>query len=570
MEKNIYNLDELHNIELLETKLDEDGKKIANFKLSSPGGTPAIIYTEPALAIPVVFIPGIMGSPLISKKASEVSALGYKWAWFPDSLKWIGGTMPRAIGLWPFGFSNLSPKSKERMLRVENTRIPLPSEADFLGVEDLSYDTKKFIYDNLSEYKRRGWGSVVLGDNGYGDILVYLEKTLNSVYLHGSISDEWKGIKDEIRKFLNEDNNFIQHYEKNKKYFSVEEIENMGCRRFPVYAAGYNWLESNEVSAKKIASEIECILDDCKNRLSLKCEKVILVTHSMGGLVGRMCAKKYSEKIMGVVHGVQPINGAGSAYHRVVAGWDFDGGAGWVIGDGAEHLTPIFANPGPLQLLPNKLYGRNWLNIKRVGGVNRTVLSLPKKNPYKEIYMNTSSWWRVVDIDLIKPGGDRKVSEAFYSNNISEAELFHDDIEGYFHKETYVHYGKGSGKNKTWYSIDIQVQSYFWGDDYSDDDLINSKMISRYGFSSNSAIISKSSLADWLADCREVTLSEKDDKGDGTVPVSSMHLDEHSNVKAFTVIQDIGHASEYNYKNSRVVALYGICKIVNSYDKGEA
>ncbi|WP_241575579.1 GPI inositol-deacylase, partial [Rosenbergiella nectarea] len=56
-----------------------------------------------------------------------------------------------------------------------------------------------------------------------------------------------------------------------------------------------------------------------------KCEKVILVTHSMGGLV----ARHYSEildgnngdkKILGIVHGVMPNLGSPMAYKRMKTG----------------------------------------------------------------------------------------------------------------------------------------------------------------------------------------------------------------------------------------------------------
>jgi pimeloyl-ACP methyl ester carboxylesterase len=48
--------------------------------------------------------------------------------------------------------------------------------------------------------------------------------------------------------------------------------------------------------------------------------KVILVTHSMGGLVARACAKRIPDKIAGVIHGVMPALGAPAAYRRMACG----------------------------------------------------------------------------------------------------------------------------------------------------------------------------------------------------------------------------------------------------------
>ena len=60
--------------------------------------------------------------------------------------------------------------------------------------------------------------------------------------------------------------------------------------RFPVYACGYNWLRSNLVSAKRLAERIDKVIKD-NNSKSSTCDQVILITHSMGGLVARACTE---------------------------------------------------------------------------------------------------------------------------------------------------------------------------------------------------------------------------------------------------------------------------------------
>lgn len=140
--------------------------------------------------------------------------------------------------------------------------------------------------------------------------------------------------------------------------------------QFPVHAVGYNWLQSNADSAKHLQKRIDKIIGYYKE-LGHPCEKVILVTHSMGGLV----ARHYTEvlggaaKVYGVVHGVMPDLGAATAYKRVKAGTEGSGVKGAVVsrvlGDTAAKMTAVFAqSPGPLQLLPSAQYGDGWLMIK--------------------------------------------------------------------------------------------------------------------------------------------------------------------------------------------------------------
>ena len=85
----------------------------------------------------------------------------------------------------------------------------------------------------------------------------------------------------------------------------------------PVHAVGYNWLASNALAAKKLRDEINRITAQY-NKGQFSCEQVILVTHSMGGLVARACAQLpgMADKIAGISHGVMPATGAAVAYRR--------------------------------------------------------------------------------------------------------------------------------------------------------------------------------------------------------------------------------------------------------------
>lgn len=128
--------------------------------------------------------------------------------------------------------------------------------------------------------------------------------------------------------------------------------------RYPVYAVGYNWLQTNGKAADYLAGKIEAIIDRCRKELRVKCDHgVILVTHSMGGLVGRMCAKRYPALIQGVVHGVQPAVGAGTAYRRVRAGWeDFAGSIG--LGGTGKLCRYLLMQQAHWSFAQSSLWGR--------------------------------------------------------------------------------------------------------------------------------------------------------------------------------------------------------------------
>ena len=188
---------------------------------------------------------------------------------------------------------------------------------------------------------------------------------------------------------------------------------------FPVYAFGYNWTDDNAHSGAMLVNRIEKIIEEARGVTGL-CEKVILITHSMGGLVARWASKAGAESsILGIIHGVQPATGAPSAYWRMKAGFEGDPIVSAVFGSTGPTVTPLFANcPSILQLLPNKLHRTNggandWLRITN----SNPPMAFPASNPYKEIYEvpaevrpakgkgpSSNKYWGLVDRDLLDPG----------------------------------------------------------------------------------------------------------------------------------------------------------------------
>ncbi len=162
---------------------------------------------------------------------------------------------------------------------------------------------------------------------------------------------------------------------------------------FPVYAFGYNWSASNRTSGEKLAQRIDEIITESR-KVTLLCEKVILMTHSMGGLVARAAMKLSGAegKVIGVVHGVQPAYGAVAAYTRIKGGFEgnYFSPTTSCLGPTGRDVTALLANSiGGLQLLPGREYqtskgSTRWLQIPEQPSGSRF---LPQANdPFNDIY----------------------------------------------------------------------------------------------------------------------------------------------------------------------------------------
>ncbi len=85
----------------------------------------------------------------------------------------------------------------------------------------------------------------------------------------------------------------------------------------PVYAVGYDWRQSViPTLSSYLAGRVKDILDKGENT---GVEKIIIVTHSMGGLVTRSALLRgasWASKVIGVLHTVQPAIGAVAPYRR--------------------------------------------------------------------------------------------------------------------------------------------------------------------------------------------------------------------------------------------------------------
>ncbi|ATA24449.1 hypothetical protein BIY26_22190 [Brenneria goodwinii] len=363
----------------------------------------------PTRVIPVFFIPGVMGSNL--KNTDEG-----KPVWRLDSKTEIAKA-------WFFA----SAEERKRLLN------PMETEVDTGGDVDES-DNELFL---LQTRRERGWGSVAY--TSYAPFLTWLQEVLNDFSAYG---------RGERHKLVGQD----LAAEIGELALQEEEVKLSYNYLFPVFAVGYNWLESNEKSAESLGKKITETITFYK-RKGRRCEKAILVTHSMGGLV----ARHYSEclggrdSVLGVVHGVMPATGAAATYRRMKAGTEYKDIESWaaarVLGSDAEKMTAVLSQaPGPLQLLPGRDYGMGWLKIQ--DGDN--VYSYPKQDPYSEIYLVRDKWWGLCDERLISPGSRRTQWElnsdwrSFAEIIKEDVQIFIENLSGKYHPNTHAFYSAAS------------------------------------------------------------------------------------------------------------------------------
>ncbi len=341
--------------------------------------------------IPVIFVPGIMGSRLARKG---------KVVWDPKG-EHDGGATTSFF---------LSQAQARRSILVGTGK----HSSTYLKVHLGEVEHMPGNGTEKSRRHKQGWGGLLA--NSYMSFMTDMESFL----LGGAIHTDYG------------------------RYFE-----------FPLYGMGYNWTADNAVTGHDVAARTNAIIAEHNNDDTF-CEKVIYVTHSMGGLASRsaMFLHSMKTKTLGAIHGVQPVTGGPAAYKRVRKGFAGDYGERNFLGDNPEDVTVIFANsPGALELLPTKHHKnnageKNWLKV-RSGASTNDIFSLPQNgDPFSEIYAQRTCWWRLVDETLVDPAtnGQSRGSPGwgYYTTNLSAAKKFHGRLGRLKHDNTYEIYGIGT------------------------------------------------------------------------------------------------------------------------------
>ena len=565
-------------------------RKAEGFATPKQDKKPQCARMLPKRVLPIIFLPGIMGSNLrMSAERQKELRQKDNIAWRPDIL----------------GASNIRANSKssprDRQLRLD----PLQTTVDIYdpsGRSDVTGDgrhgnvelNKSFRSPLLTDdpatalngrtavqkARVRGWGEVYF--KSYGELLQHLELRLNNTFSGGKLRQEWRDVVGVNPKVWNADTRLPQ------QAMTEDELKKVvtGCW-FAVYAFGYNWLQSNGDSAKAIAVRINKVIDDL-NGAGYVCNKVIVVTHSMGGLVGRALVHpkfgNLQDKVLGIVHGVMPAIGAPAAYKRMRAGFEDPGlmsrpslieasiGAK-VAGNYGDEVTAVLANaPGGLQLLPTESYGNGWLRVRHNG---RDLDAWPKQSdPFSEIYKIRGKWYALFREDWINPsektpeqGGGTFERTCKYLDRVQS---FHQMISNTYHSNSYAHYGADSGR-QSFGEVIWEIRNCTDLSGWQNWSIVRDNRQGTLEFASR-----EGGLTEYVAalpfnsagpSSIHATILPPSAPGDQTVPIRS--ADHQLNSGMFHgVFRQTGYEHQSSYKDSRAIAstLFSVVRIAQKAD----
>jgi hypothetical protein len=460
------------------------------------------VTVPPGKVIPVIFLPGVMGSNLrMSKKRQDELKRVDNRAWRPDDM--VSGAGQRDV-LWGNGmgnwFKNATPAQRQLVFDPNETEVEYYHYTEYKGRfdpdgrETLAADARhQNVPDNLEPIppllgqwrilscalinrqcvdppKResaaqiarwRGWSEVLFA-GAYGQMLKTAEVFLNNMTIPSQIHSFWQsepthlsGRKPPLSVEHREINQLLLQDPRAFGASSGAAITEADIRKiaqcwYPVHAMGYNFLQSNGQSATVIAERIRGLVRGYQQR-GFKCNEVIVITHSMGGLVGRaLLHPRYGNllndkdvKVLGMYHNVMPTMGAASAYKRMRFGFQDKPGPleelkARILAIDGKSATAILANtPAPLEMLPGNEYGQEWLKV--VDGFGKTLWTWPreKQTALESIYIQPdSAWWRLINPQWVNPGNVTKklgggVNKTY--ERLTNAAEFLKSIETTFH-----------------------------------------------------------------------------------------------------------------------------------------
>ncbi len=333
--------------------------------------------------VPIVFVPGVMGSRLSMPGGTD---------WDPDDvfamLSWAGADVSqRQRDLSIFDRPNAPP------LRTFASTVEFQVKTD-QALNDIAARTAPG-QDAVGLYQDRGWPGAV--GSFYLPILRLLEIVMNRTFIQQPMN--------------------------------------------PVYCYGYDWRQSNTASGAGLLARIRSILAQTSGA-----KRVVVISHSMGGLVTRSAILQGATPLIGsVIHTVLPSNGAVVAYRRFQTGAisPIDGTQlpdrvlqaimGATRADYAQVQSGL---AGPVQLLPNHIYQTAdkspWLRTSPqvdLGNIYATyaLLQEPGIVPPVEMY----------------PGMTGPFIQARLRAVVDTARRFHSSLGNTFHPRTFVMFSDG-------------------------------------------------------------------------------------------------------------------------------
>lgn len=553
-----------------QAQIDQSGKPTFEWTLTPSSLTDTVrLIAGPFNVLPVIFVPGIMGSNLKSKGKDATPV------WRLDE----------GVGGIPWGlltkFVTKGPGPRQQLLHPDRCEVDDSGKLPKKG---------RHLEDT---YRSRGWGEV--GQGSYQKYLLWLDEQLNPKEGNPALWSEYHqaeatisappkpGDKPKLFPGIKMGMEGEPFGAEQQPWMPIKTDDLIARAKFmmPVYACGYNWLGSNREAAIRLQAKIEAVIRE-NNKGQYRCEQVLLVTHSMGGLVARACAQLsgMADKIAGIVHGVMPSNGAAVAYRRCKIGMrDEDFGAGLVIGSTGHEVTAVFAQaPGALQLLPAQTYAEGWLRVEDEKGQER--LKLPANGTaYDQIYREQKQWWGLVNEAWLSPKEGAAIKWSDYLKNLLKTEEFHSALVAQYHPNTYVIYGADT-KQPSFEKVVWRVKKGMTpreraGPSLSDvsslphGDIRNAGSTPEYvgGRPEMTPTYGHGTPYVYQTSHWELHCLLQDGKGDGTVPQSSGAAplkESKSHVRQQFRMTGFGHEPAYKNTDVQQASLFSINKIAGS------
>lgn len=521
------------------------------------------MLVPPRRVLPVIFIPGIMGSNL--RTSPTVQALLGKSnnvAWRPDRL---------GEALYML---KATPAVRQQLLNPDETEVDTYGPDQTTGDKDetsvqrhrlrggVSFDKiagSPLLFDDPpavssprtkeDKARERGWGEVYF--SSYREVLECCEEALNSRPGQGIWQDivgknpsEWSA----------EDTPKLQPLTLPELTEAVKGVF------FPVHAMGYNWLQSNADSAEGLKDRIRALIEKYRAG-GYECKKVILITHSMGGLVARALVHPniggLGFEVLGVIHGVMPAAGAPAAYKRMRCGFEEQmfglHPAPKVLGSSGSEVTAVLGNaPGGLQLLPSKAYGNGWLRVRQ----NRVLFdSFPKNgDPYEEIYKLKNRWYGLLREDWLNPARSADAGAERTGALLDIAKRFHESISQTYHDVSYALYGADSDR-PSWETVTWNLQWNVQNSNWHMLQIVNDSQQGRLDLSPAGANHKHH-------ECIPAELGVSSGAGDETVPARSADLQRQS-TKFAGIFRQSGYEHQASFSDKKVLmaTLYCVVRI---------
>lgn len=563
--------------------VDKSGDQYSQATLTSTDDEREKVVLAKPYIIPVVFLPGVMGTNL-RKRGSKSKA------WRAPN-KDMRGAFDLIGQLFNYVF-------KSTTERADDLKTP-EVEVDPTGPIDPG---DSGLPENV--LVARGWGGLMR--SSYHPFMGELQNLLNDLAEY-----DFKRCEADLKAWAAKDGQDAPSDwgASGGEALTKEEILHAANYQFDIWAGGYNWLQSNHDSGAAIKDYIESVIlpyynegkkvkvkdapdGQGNNECSIQrkkpsrplAEQVIVVTHSMGGIVSRALTEVHMcDKVMGVSHGVQPATGAPASYKRMRSG--FEGAEQVFLGRNASDVVAILSQaPGVLELLPTADYndGKPWLKVREKKD-GPECLALPTGgDPYTEIY-TSQAWYALVpdaNLGLMTPGGGSQ-AEVIGSGKddprdklddvIRRVKSFHESVHKKYKTPTYAHYGAQGERDK----------AKDRGGMLADDDLFTWGEVAWEGIGAGNldpekVVIAKDDENGELKTSSgiKLTISKKDCPGDGTVPVYSGEAPGkagialsfvHGQSKPGKCNENFGYDHQGSYgdepKRSLYASMYAIIKI---------